>query len=60
MSELDVQTIVNKINGCSADEKRLILTQIAQNDICLLHEAVICEIERLKKVEENGKRLFGV
>ena len=60
MSELDIQSIVNQINGCTEDEKRLILSQIAENDICLLVEAIILEIGRLKSVEEKGKRLFGV
>ena len=60
MSEFDIQSIVNQINGCTDDEKRLILSQIVQHDIDLLMEAVIFEIRRLKQVEDNGKRLFGV
>ena len=60
MSELDIQSIVNQINGCTEDEKRVILSQIAENDICLLVEAIILEIGRLKQVEANGKKLFGV
>ena len=60
MSELDIQTIVNQINGCSADEKRLVLSQIAEKNIDLLMEAIGFEIKRLKQVEENGRRLFSV
>lgn len=60
MSEFDIQSIVEQINGCTEDEKRVILSQIAEKDICLLMEAVILEIGRLKQVEENGKKLFGI
>lgn len=59
MSELDIQSIVNQINGCTEDEKRVILSQIAENDICLLVEAVILEIGRLKTVEERLKGIFS-
>ena len=60
MSDLDIQSIVNQIAGCTDDEKRLILSQVAQNNIDMLLEAIGFEIDRLKQVEENGKRIFGV
>ena len=60
MSELDIQSILNQINRCTEEEKKIILSQIAEKDINLLMEAVFFETLRLKQVEENGKRLFSV
>lgn len=59
MSEFEIQSIVNQINGCTDDEKRVILTQIAVKDIALLIEAIILEIGRLKTVEEKLKGIFS-
>lgn len=59
MSEFDIQSLVNQINGCTDDEKRVILTQIAEKDISLLIEAIILEIVRLKTVEEKLKGIFS-
>ena len=59
MSEFDIQSLVNQINGCTDDEKRVILTQIAVKDIALLIEAIILEIGRLKTVEEKLKGIFS-
>ena len=39
MSELDLQSLVNQINGCTENEKRIILSQLAKNDIYLLIES---------------------
>ena len=48
MSELDFQSLVNQINGCTENEKRIILSQLAKNDVYLLIEAISMEIETLK------------
>ena len=48
MSEFDFQSLVNQINGCTENEKRIILSELAKNDIYLLLEAISIEIETLK------------
>ena len=58
MSELDFESLVNQVNGCTENEKRTILSQLAKNDIYLLIEAISMEIETLKKLEEDMKNLF--
>lgn len=58
MSELDLQSLVNQINGCTENEKRTILSELAKNDIYLLIEAISMEIGTLKKLEEDMKNLF--
>ena len=58
MSELDFQSLVNQINGCTENEKRIILSELAKNDIYLLIEAISMEIETLKKLEADMKNLF--
>lgn len=58
MSELDFQSLVNQINGCTENEKRIILSQLAKNDVYLLIEAIGIEIETLKKLEEDMKNLI--
>lgn len=60
MCDLEMEDLINKINACTEDEKKVILSQIAEKDINLLMEAVFFETLRLKQVEENGKRLFSV
>ena len=57
MCDLGMEDLINKINGCTEEEKKLILKQI---DIELLWDVIAVEITRLKSVEEKGKRLFGV
>lgn len=57
MCELEMEDLVNKINACTEEEKRLILSQI---DIEVLWDAVAVEITKLKSVVENGKKLFGI
>lgn len=57
MSELGMEDLINKVKACTEEEKKLILRQI---DIELLLDVIAVEITRLKTVEENGKRLFGV
>ena len=57
MSELGMEDLINKVRACTEEEKRLILNQM---DIELLWDVIAVEITRLKSVEENGKRLFGV
>ena len=58
MSELDFQSLVNQINGCTENEKRTILSELAKNDIYLLIEAISMEIETLKKLEADMKNLI--
>ena len=58
MSELDFQSLVNQINGCTENEKRIILSQLAKNDVYLLIEAISIEIETLKQLEADMKNLF--
>lgn len=60
MCELEMEDLVNKINACTEDEKRVILSQIAGKNITLFIEAIILEIGRLKTVEEKLKGIFGV
>lgn len=57
MCDLEMEDLVNKINACTEEEKRLILSQI---DIEVLWDAVAVEITKLKSVVENGKKLFGI
>lgn len=57
MSELGMEDLINKVKACTEEEKLLILEQM---DIELLWDVIAVEITRLKTVEENGKRLFGV
>lgn len=57
MCGLEMEDLINKIKACTEEEKKLILSQI---DIEILWDTVATEITRLKTVEENGKRLFGV
>lgn len=58
MSELEVQSLVREISGCNESEKKLILSYLAKNDIHLLIEAIVTEIEELKKLEEDMQNLF--
>ena len=57
MCDLGMEDLINKINGCTEEEKKLILKHM---DIELLWDVIAVEITRLKSVEEKGKRLFGV
>lgn len=57
MCELEMEDLINKIKACTEEEKRLILSQL---DIEMLWDAVASEIARLKYLEENGKKLFGI
>ena len=59
MSELDLESLVNQINGCGENEKRIILSQLAKNEIYLLIEAITNEIDTLKKLEQDMKKLFA-
>ena len=58
MSEFDFQSLVNQINGCTENEKRIILSELAKNDIYLLLEAISIEIETLKRLEADMQSLF--
>ena len=58
MSELDFQSLVNQINGCTENEKRIILSELAKNEFYLLIEAIGIEIETLKKLEADMKNLI--
>lgn len=57
MCGLEMEDLINKVKACTEEEQRLILSQL---DIELLWDTVATEITRLKSVEQNGKRLFGV
>lgn len=59
MCELEMEDLINKINACTEDEKRVILSQIAEKDIVLFMEAIILEIGRLKTLEEKLKGILG-
>ena len=52
-----MEDLINKVKACTEAEKRLILEQM---DVELLWDVIAVEITRLKSVEENGKKLFGV
>ena len=57
MCDLGMEDLINKVKACTEEEKRLILEQM---DVELLWDVIAVEITRLRTVEENGKRLFGV
>ena len=58
MCDLEMEDLINKINACTEDEKRVILSQIAGKNIALFIEAIILEIGRLKTVEEKLKGIL--
>lgn len=57
MCDLGMQDLINRVNGCSEEEKLIILEQF---DIKELLAAVDRKVEVLTSVVENGKILFGV
>ena len=57
MCDLGMEDLINKVKGCSKEEKLIILEQF---DIKELLAAVDEKVDVLTSVVENGKKLFSV